>query len=279
MKAIVRAVGIVVIFSWYFSACPAQDRRTPTEWQRVFRMPAVSGYEQAMSEEIRNRLREFSPKTDSLGNVYVVFGSGAPHRLIASPIDEPGYVVSDVTEQGYLRVQRLPRHPPNEVFDALSFAQPVTIQTRGGQQVAGVFAGLSLQLQSGRQEPAKMTRPEELYVDIGAKSPEEVRKAGVDLLDSVVLERHWFLVGRSGEAGPAVGDRFGADAIVQILAQRRKSSVKGTTTVAFLTQQWLGGRGLARILAETEPDELIYVGRLNREVTDKPNSNDTRPGS
>jgi len=279
MKAVVRAVAILAISSWYFSPGNAQDRGVPTEWQRVLRMPAVSGYEQSMSEEIRNRLKEFSPKTDILGNVYVTFGSGAPHRLIATPIDEPGYVVSGITEQGYLRVQRLPQLSPNGVFDALSFAHPVTIQTRGGQQVAGVFAGLSLQLQSGRQEPAKMAHPDELYVNIGARNPGEVRKAGVDLLDPVVLERHWFSVGRNGEAGPAVGDRFGAYAIVQILEQVKKSSVKGTTTVAFLTQQWLGGRGLARILRETQPDELIYVGRLTREAAARVTSNNTRPGS
>jgi putative aminopeptidase FrvX len=36
----------------------------------------------------------------------------------------------------------------------------------------------------------------------------------------------------------------------------------GTLTVAFVTQQWSGGRGLHRILATTPCDELIYVGRM-----------------
>jgi putative aminopeptidase len=281
MKAILRVLVLLMPANvcWHFSACYAQHRGIPTEWQLVFRAPAVSGYEQSLSNQIRNRLREFSPKTDSLGNVYVVFGSGAPHRLIVTPIDEPGYIVSDITQQGYLRVQRVPQISPNAVFDTLSFAQPVTIQTRDGRLVNGVFAGLSKALQFDRKDRPAMNHPNELYIDIGARNVEEVQKAGVDLFDPVVLERNWFSIGKSGEAGPAVGDRFGAYALVQILEQLKESSLKGTTTIAFITQQWMGGRGLARILAETGPDELLYVGRLNRKSVSKGASNELRSES
>ncbi|HJY90709.1 MAG TPA: hypothetical protein VJ255_10535, partial [Candidatus Acidoferrum sp.] len=112
--------------------------------------PAVSGYEQALSAGLRERLQEHAPKTDNLGNTWVTIGSGAPHRLIVAPIDEPGYVVSEITADGYLRVQRLPQAPPNPVFDALHFAQPIWVMTRDGKYVNGVFAGLSVHLQPGR---------------------------------------------------------------------------------------------------------------------------------
>ncbi len=281
MKAFTRVAVVAMALGWQCSAAFAQHGSGPTDWQQVLRIPAVSGYEQTLSEEIRKRFRELSPKTDNLGNVYLTLGSGAPHRLVVTPIDEPGYVVSEITEQGYLRVQRLPQRAPNDVFDMLNFAQPVTIQTRGGPQVTGVFAGLSVHLQSGRLNPPKMTSLDELYVDIGARNAEEVRKTGVDLLDPLVVARHWFSVGKSGEAGPAVGDRFGAYALVQVLGEINKSKVKGTTTFAFLTHHWLDGRGLNRILEETAPDELVYVGRLNPQApaTAKSTSNETRPGS
>src|ERR1700758_3574563 len=60
------------------------------------RTPAVSGHEQNLATEIERRLKEFSPKTDNVGNAWVTIGSGAPHRLIATAIDEPGYVVSEI---------------------------------------------------------------------------------------------------------------------------------------------------------------------------------------
>ena len=59
--------------------------------------PAVSGYEQQLAGEIRSSIKGFSPQTDNLGNVYVTLGSGAPQRMIVAPIDQPGYVVSEIT--------------------------------------------------------------------------------------------------------------------------------------------------------------------------------------
>jgi len=90
-------------------------------------IPAVSGYEQPLIEELRAELRPLSPKTDNLGNLWVTFGSGAPQRLLVTPVDEPGYVVSEITPDGYVRVQRLPQAAPSPVFDTLHFAQPIWV--------------------------------------------------------------------------------------------------------------------------------------------------------
>src|SRR5258707_2264836 len=87
-------------------------------------IPTVAGYEQELSGGIREQLKALEPKTDNLGNVYVTVGSGAPHRLVVIAIDEPGYVVSGITPDGFLRVQRLPQAPPNSIFDLLHAAQP-----------------------------------------------------------------------------------------------------------------------------------------------------------
>jgi len=239
----------------------AQANLDLTELQRT---PAVSGHEQKLTAEIERQLKGFSPKTDGVGNIWVTIGSGSPHHLIATSIDEPGYVVSQITEDGYLRVQRLPQAPPNAVFDALHFAQPVWVMTRGGKEVPGVFASLSVHLQPGRLNPPKMNHVEELYVDIGATSAAEVRAAGVDVLDPIALQRqrNSFVVGNAGHAGPATGDRFGCDALLQLLSRAKEIQAKGTTTIAFVTEQWIGGRGLNRLLTEIHPDEMLFVGRV-----------------
>jgi putative aminopeptidase FrvX len=224
--------------------------------------PAVSGYEQELAAQIRDRLKSFSPRTDNLGNVYVTLGTGAPHRLIATSIDEPGYVVSAITPDGFLRVQRLPQQPPNAVFDLLHAAQPVWVLTRSGKKVSGVFAGLSVHLQPGRQNAPKMNHPDEMYVDIGAASADEVRAAGVDLLDPVALNRELRALGANELSTPAVGDRFGSAVLLELLRRMDASKLKGTLTVAFATQQWTGGRGFGRLLNELHPDEVVFVGRI-----------------
>src|SRR5947199_6734157 len=242
----------------------AQAFGAEQDWEQLVRTPAVSGYEQKLAEQIRAKLKGLSPHTDNLGNVYVTLGSGSPLRLIATPMDEPGYVVSEITADGYLRVQRLPQAPPNLAFDLLHAAQPAWVVTRSGNQVNGVFAGLSVHLQPQRLNAPKMAHPDELYVDLGATSREEVRSAGVDLLDPVTLTHHDYQLGSFEYTAPGIGDHFGCVALMNLLTVLRLGEAKlsGTVVVAFVTQQWTGGRGLDRLLNEIHPDELIFVGRL-----------------
>jgi putative aminopeptidase len=243
---------------------PSQSQDVGQGWYRLATIPAVSGYEQELAAEIRSQLKNLPSKTDNLGNVIVTIGSGTPNRLIVTPIDEPGYVVSAITPDGYLRVQRLPQAAPNAVFDLLHAAQPIVITTRKGQKVSGVIAGLSVHLQPARLNAPKMAHPDEMYVDIGAASAEEVHAAGVDLLDPISLNREVRELANSEFTAPAIGDHFGCIALVNLLNSLRSGKAKfsGTLTVAFITQQWAGGRGLDRILNELSPDEMIYVGRL-----------------
>jgi putative aminopeptidase len=245
-------------------AAPSRAQEAEPNWYRLVTTPAVSGYEQQLVEEIRSQLGGLPAKTDNLGNLLVTIGSGSPHRLIVTPIDEPGYVVSAITADGYLRVQRLPQAAPNSAFDLLHAAQPVTIITRKDQKVSGVVAGLSVHLQPARLNGPKMAHPDEMYVDIGAASAEEVHAAGVDLLDPISLNSQARPLANSQLTAPAIGDRFGCVALVDFLSalHANKAQVSGTLTVAFLTQQWAGGRGLDRILNEVTADEMIYVGRL-----------------
>jgi putative aminopeptidase FrvX len=223
---------------------------------------AVSGHEERLGAAIRDRVKAQEPKTDNLGNVYVTIGAGAPHKLIAVAMDEPGYVVSGITEDGYLRVERLPQAAVTPVFDVLNFAQPVWIMTRSGKRIDGVFAGLSVHLQPGRTLGPKMNHPDELFVDIGAKSAAEVRAAGVDILDAVAMQRNLLAVGREEISGQSSGDRTALLAILGLIEKARPSEIKGTLTVAFVTQHWTGGRGMNRLLTEVHPDEMIFVGHV-----------------
>ncbi len=262
MKRILRWVLAILGVTLTASMALAQGAE---DLKRLLETPAVSGYEQELSRELARQFRELSPKTDNLGDVWFTFGGGEPHRLIATTIDQPGYVVSEITADGYLRVQRLPQTPSNGVFDSLHFAQPVYVITRSGKQVKGVFAGLSVHLQPARLNGPKMNHPDELYVDLGAKNAEEVRAAGVDLLDPIVLQINWQTIGKSGEAGMAGVNRLNLAALTHLLQEMKSSKAGGTTTIAFLTQEYNGSRGLNRILTEVPTTELILLRRVRPE--------------
>ena len=224
--------------------------------------PGISGYEAEVSKIISKRLVDLHPVTDNMGNVIVTMGSGSPNRLIVTPIDEPGFVVSEITADGYLRVQRLPQFGLPPVFNELYTAQPVKIGTADGKWIDGVVAGLSVHLQGAHLNAPKAGDLENFYVDIGAANAAEVRKAGVDLLSPIAINRRLMNLGGADFAGASVGDRFGAAALVETLKQLDPSKIKGTIAIAFVVQQRTGARGLQRILTATHADEMIYIGRL-----------------
>jgi len=224
--------------------------------------PSVPGYEKALGEKIRDEAASLHPAVDNLGDVVATIGSGAPHRLIVTPIDEPGYVVSGITDDGYLRLQRLPQSGLPPVFNALYSAQPVKIGAANGKWIDGVVAGLSIHLQNDRAEAPKSSDIDNMYVDIGASSAEEARKAGVDILSPLAIDRRLGGLGDSDLAGASVGDKFGAAAVLEMLRKIDPSKIKGTLTAAFVVQQWTGARGLQRILNTVPAEEMIYVGRM-----------------
>jgi putative aminopeptidase FrvX len=231
--------------------------------------PAVSGYEQSASQKIADRLKampqHYNAKIDNLSNVTVTLGSGSPKRLLVAPIDEPGFVVSGITPDGYLTLQRLPQGGNLPLFNELYAAQPVRLQTPKGAWINGAMAGISIHLFPQRQHPPSMADLDNMYVDVGATSAAQARAGGADVLSPVAIQRLFFTMDAGQKyASPAIGDRFGAAALIELLRTLDASKIKGTLTVAFVTQQWLGARGLQKVLYQLNPDEMIYVGRLQR---------------
>ncbi|HKS97815.1 MAG TPA: peptidase M42, partial [Terriglobia bacterium] len=167
----------------------AQDLRAFVE------TPAVPGYEGALAAEIRSRLRALSPRTDNLGDVLVTLGSGSPHRLVVAPMDEPGYVVSRITDDGYLQLQRLPQLGVLPLFNEFYAAQPVRIETPSGRWITGVVAGLSVHLAPGRSHPPDPDDIANMYVDIGAQTGAAARAAGTDVLSPVAIDRTLYEMG------------------------------------------------------------------------------------
>ncbi len=263
MPRTIFVLSLLELLALVFSV-PAAAQNLREDLAALVETPAVTGYEQALAEKIHDRARAagYSLERDNLGTLYVTIGRGTPHRLVVAPVDEPGYIVSHITDDGYLRVQRLPQSGVHPLFEQLHAAQPVVIHTRAGRWISGVVAGLSTHLQGGRQNPPRVSHPDEVYVDIGAANAEDVRRAGVNLLDPISLERRLLVMGFGKVTAPYLGDRFGAAALLELLRRLDRTRLRGTLTVAFLAQQWTNARGLDRLTQHIRADELVYIGRL-----------------
>ena len=215
-------------------------------------------------EQVRAVIRKAAPtwasfQEDNLGNLTVSVGSGKPGLLLLAHMDEPGYVVSGITQEGYLKLQRLARTPLPPLFDQFHIGQPLVVQTRRGP-IAAVCLVPSTHLWRGSPFPAgRVVADEDLFVDIGARSGAEVEAAGVALLDPVVIARRIVDLAGGKIAGPAMDDRAGCAALVWLLQTLEPAKIRGTLTIAFSAQGLLGGRGAARLANRFETEDVLVI--------------------
>ncbi|HYM04504.1 MAG TPA: M20/M25/M40 family metallo-hydrolase, partial [Stellaceae bacterium] len=124
----------------------------------------------------------------------------------------------------------------------------------------GVVAALSVHLQPDRAATVpRADHPEQMYIDIGARSEAEARAAGVDLLDPITLEKSFTDLGKGRVSAPWISGRAGTEALVEMALLMRRTPPAGTVTLAFVSQQYNGNAGLARVLARVQPDRIVWL--------------------
>jgi putative aminopeptidase FrvX len=200
---------------------------------RLSAMTAVSGYEQAMADSIA-LLFPGQAVIDRVGNVVVTLGRGAPRRLVACALDEPGYVVGNVTDDGWLTLRRVGRDT-TRLFDQQNLeGHRVTLfGTRG--PVPGVAAVRSTHLTRGRPQTTEAPfTVDNAYVDVGATSRADVQALGLSILTPVATLKQPQRYGSGLVAAPSAGRRAACAALAA--AVQAKPGVKGTVVVAFTVQ-------------------------------------------
>jgi putative aminopeptidase FrvX len=204
---------------------------------RVSGMTAITGYEQAVTDSLLVLLP--GSTRDRTGNVTLTLGRGAPKRLLNCSLDEVGYVVGNITDDGYITLRRVgggPRLSP--LFDQQIEGHRVTLFGRRGP-VPGVVAVRSTHLTRGR--PTGNEAPftvDNAYVDVGATSRHEVIALGLSVLTPVALTKRPHRYGDRLLAAPYAGRRAACAALVA--AALSKPRVRGTVVVAFTVQSLYG---------------------------------------
>ena len=215
-------------------------------------MTAVTGLEQAMADSLVSLLP--GSARDRAGNVVVTLGQGAPRRLLVCPLDEVGYVVGNVTPEGFLLLRRVGARTADAMFDQQLEGHRVTVfGTRGA--VPGVVAVKSTHLTRGRGGPGApdpVFTVDNAYVDVGAATAAEARALGIDMLSPVSLTKRPLTYGDRLLAAPSAGRRAACAAVVVAVQTRPK--VKGSVVVAFTVQSlYTSDAGLGTVTALLGP--------------------------
>jgi putative aminopeptidase len=248
---------------------------------RLIQAQGTSGFENDARAAVAALLPPWAhPTVDEAGNLVLTIGRGQPHVLVVASIDEDGYLVSDITGDGYLRLTRVSTGAAFRLFDQFIYGQPVVIRTAGvgpaprgaGAQAAprrtayvpGLVATLSSHLQRGRDASTAIKGLDDIWVDVGASTRADVEKLGIRLLDTVGLRERVQRLAGGRTAGVAAQARGAALALVDVVGPSgatQPPAVTGTLTIAWATQGLFGDRGIARLAQTIRPDRVVLVSR------------------
>ena len=196
-------------------------------------------------------------RADAMGNLIIRRGKGRPLRVIACGIDVPAFAVSEITDDGYLRLHGAGNWRRSNPFWEQGFeGQRIRVVTVGGW-VPGVVAVRSTHLWRGRAQNEAPATVEDLWVDVGARSRGEVAALGIQLLDGVVRDwPAWHFAGYT--SGPSASARAGCAAVAA--AAMQPAPERGETIFALTVQRGFDWNGLAAVLnAAGLVDSLLVV--------------------
>jgi putative aminopeptidase FrvX len=201
--------------------------------------PGAPGYEEGVRALIEARLPEGVAKSvDALGNLVVTLGDGGPGVMFVAHMDEIGFVVSEVREDGFLRLKPLGGVDPRTIFGRL--LRVVT----GSGELLGAIAVKPPHLMKDRATEMREVPPvPELYLDIGAGSRAEAEEMGVRILDFAVYDKRPVALNGRLCCSRALDDRAGCFVLLRALAELRRAPPRGRVHFAFSVQEEVGLRG------------------------------------
>ncbi len=208
---------------------------------------AVSGAEENITEILKDILEPYGDVTvDSLNNVYCTFGEGY-HFLLDAHIDEIGFVVKEITKDGFLKVSNV-----GGVDRRMLLASEVSVW--GDKEYRGIISTLPPHLQKADDEK-NAPEIDDIAIDIGMTK--EQAEKGISLGDRVTFKRNFTQLAGSQVSSCVLDDRAGVAAI--ILAIEKLRNVNAKITAVFSSQEEVGTRGAKVVPYGKNVDEAIAV--------------------
>ncbi len=264
LKKIFYFIFFISITSYSQESLDEQKLLLIEALQEFSETSSVTGREDNASEYLKSFLKNSNLKEDKLGNLILEIGSGLPKTLITVPIDEPGYVISEIKPNGYMRFTPVGFGRVGQLYDQFMQGHEVKINSEKKYTI-GVSTVPSSHFESLRKNPESKKEPftwHEGYIDIGASSIEEVYQNEIELLDPVSLNKKPVVINDSLIAGPNIKIKAAGLALAIIAKFINKKSVKGKLVFAWTVQELINGKGIESVINQYGPFDKIY--RFNR---------------
>ena len=191
---------------------------------------------------------------DTYGTAVGVINPGKKYKVvIEAHADEISWFVNYISDDGYLYVIR------NGGSDfQIAPSMRCLIHCEGGEIVKGVFGWPAIHVRQGKNPEVKQ---ENICIDVGCNSKEEVEKLGIHVGSVAVFEAGSEWLNQKYLIGRALDNRMGGFMIAEVARHIKENNIDlpFTLYVVNSVQEEIGLRGAEMISRRLNPDVAIIT--------------------
>lgn len=180
--------------------------------------------------------------------------SESPRVLVAGHLDEIGFMVKEITAEGFIKFLPLGGWWPHVLL-----GQRVRILTKKGP-VIGVIGSQPPHILKD-DDRKKVMQIEDMFIDVGAMEKYDItKKLGVKVGDSIVPDSSFTIMNHDQMyLAKAFDNRISCAVVVDVLKALKKTSHPNTIYGVGTVQEEVGARGAFTVARKIEPDIAIIV--------------------
>lgn len=223
----------------------------------------VSGCEDDVRTLIEARVRPLSDEihTDALGSLIAIkrtTATNAPTLLLDAHMDEIGLIISYIEPTGFLRFATL-----GGWDERVLPAHAVDVRTQDGTRYRGVLGIPPPHIQTA-EDKKRPYQVENLFIDVGARTAEEVRDMGIRAGDSAVPYYPFTEMPNEVVMGKALDNRAGCTVLIRTLENLFGTGGTGdgpqvNIAASFSTFEETGAFGAAAAAFRVQPDLALVL--------------------
>lgn len=207
---------------------------------------AIASNEQEVRDVLYDELHDYADEVDcdNLGSIIFKKGHTGPKIMLCAHMDEVGFIVRSISEQGQVMLMSV-----GGVKPLAQFMQRVRITTQDGKKVHGI-------IQSSYTSGAV----EKTYVDLGAQHAQAVYDLGIQVGDMVTYTTPFEAFDIDGVlAGKAFDDRLGCYIFGEVLKRLKKMDHPNTVYMVGTSSEEVGIRGAKTAAYKMQPDVAFPI--------------------
>ncbi|MCK4374586.1 MAG: M42 family metallopeptidase [Candidatus Brocadiae bacterium] len=225
--------------------------------ERLTQIDGVPGFEDAVRDFMRGELEGVAEfEQDNLGSIIckVAGKNDSPRVMIPAHMDEIGFMVKDVTDDGYVRFA-----PLGGWLDQVLLGHIVTIKTRKGE-LDGVI-GCTPPHMMPREQRDKVIQRKKMFIDVGARDKKHAQqRLGIRIGDPIVPRETFRRIGDGRHLlAKAWDDRVGCALVIDVLRALKGGAHPNTVYGVGTVQEEVGTRGAKTAADVVNPDFCIVL--------------------